>query len=75
MAHTDGGGAKVKYGSAFFHWFYDQILMVEDYTYDVTEFRGGPDIPLPVGAQWGDIGKNTTQEFDYFFIFMFYNFY
>ena len=31
--------------------------MVEDYSYVGKEFSGDPDLPLPPGGQWGDIGK------------------
>ena len=69
MAHTSGGRSKVKYGSTFFHWLEDQILMVEDYAYDGTYFRGDPYLPLLACAQWGDIGKKNTQDIYYFFLF------
>ena len=69
MDRTNGDGSKVKYGSVFFHWLDDQLLMVEEYVYAGTDFRGDPDLPLPVGSQWGDIAKKTTQDFDYFFHF------
>ena len=67
--------SKFKYGSAFFHWLEDQLLMVEDYAYRGTNFRGYPDLPLPAGAQWGDISKKNNQEMDFFLYFMFSNFY
>ena len=35
----------------------DQLLMVEDYAYVGTDFSGDPDLLLPLGGQWGDIGK------------------
>ena len=60
-AHTGGGEAKVKYRNPFFHWLDNQILMIEDYSYAGTDFRGDPDIPLPVDAQWGDIGKKHAK--------------
>ena len=69
LDHTDGSGDKVNNGSAFFHWLDDQLLMVEDYMYDGTKFRGFPDLPLPTGAQWGNIGNKNTQDFDYFLHF------
>ena len=71
MACTGGDESKVKYGSDFFHWLEDQILMVEDYVYAGTDFRGYPDLPLPIGSQWGDIGKKNTQDIDYFCILCF----
>ena len=57
MARTGGGRSKVKYGAPFFKWLNDQILMIEDYSFTGTKFRGDPDLPLPPGTQWGDIGK------------------
>ena len=57
MARTGGGGAKVKFKAAFFHWMSNQILMIEDYAYVGTDVLGDYDVPLPPSAQWGDIGK------------------
>ena len=34
--------------------------MIEDYAYAGIDFRGYPDLPLPLGAQWGDIGKKQN---------------
>ena len=31
--------------------------MVEDYVYVGMDFSGDLDLPLPLGGQWGDIGK------------------
>ena len=50
MAHTGGGRAKVKFEAAFFRWLRDQILMIEDYAYAGTNFRGNPNLPLPPSA-------------------------
>ena len=57
MAHTRMGRGKVKFDDTFFRWLRDQLLMVEDYAYVGAEFNGDPDLPLPPGRQWGDIGK------------------
>ena len=35
--------------------------MVEDYAYAGTNFSGDPDLQLPPGGQWGDIGKKQKQ--------------
>ena len=75
MACTGGGRVKVKYDARFFRWLEDQILMIEDYAYAGTDFRGDPDLPLPPGAQWGDIGKKKDPKmlivFFYFHVFKF----
>ena len=34
MPHVGGEGPKVSYGSGFFHWLRNQLLMVEDYAYE-----------------------------------------
>ena len=31
--------------------------MIEDYAYAGIDFTGDPDLPLPLGEQWGDIGE------------------
>ena len=57
MARTRAGRGKVKFGDPFFRWLRDQLLMVEDYAYARIDFNGDLDLPLPLGGQWGDIGK------------------
>ena len=57
MACTGAGRGRVKFGDLFFKRLRDQILMVEDYAYAGTNFIKYPDLPLPPGGQWGDIGK------------------
>ena len=51
--------------------------MIEDYAYAGKDFRGDPDLPLPPGAQWGDIGKkqNPKMVIMLFLFFIFYVFY
>jgi hypothetical protein len=57
MAHH-GGVPTVTYGHVFFQWLRDQLVMIEDYAYVETDFHGNPDLALPKGSQWGEIGKN-----------------
>ena len=57
MARTGAGRGRVKFGDVFFRWLWDQMLMVEDYTYAGIYFTCDPDLPLPPGGQWGDIAK------------------
>jgi hypothetical protein len=52
-----GGVPIVKYDEVFFQWLRNQLIMVEDYAYAGMDFRGDPDLALPEGSQWGDIGK------------------
>ena len=71
MARTGAGRGKVKIGDPFFQWLRDQIVMVEDYDYAGTEFNGDPDLSLPLGGQWGDIGKKqeTLKWIECFYVF------
>jgi hypothetical protein len=50
-------GPIVRYNDVFFDWLRTQMLMVDDYAYVGLDFRGDPDLALPEGSQWGDIGK------------------
>ena len=53
------------------------MLMVEDYAYAGIDFTGDLDLLLPLGGQWGDIGKKqeTLKMENVFMFFMFYIFY
>jgi hypothetical protein len=53
-------GLIVRYDNRFFYWFQGQMVMIEDYAYAGLDFRGDPDLVLPEDAQWGDIGKKST---------------
>ena len=64
MAHMGAVKGKVKFGARYFRWFNDQILMIEDYTYVGTDFRGDPDLPLPPNEQWGDMGKKQNSKME-----------
>jgi hypothetical protein len=68
MAHH-GGMPIVTYGPSFFQWLRDQLIMVEDYAYVGTDLFGDPDLELPEGSQWGEIGKN-----DFLIIYCFWYF-
>ena len=57
MACTRAYRGEVKFSDPFFRWLRDQILIMEDYAYAGTNFNEDPDLPLPPGGQWGDIGK------------------
>ena len=73
MAHTGVGRGRVKFDDLFFRWLRDHMLMVEDYAYVGTNFTSDPDLPLPLGGQWGDIGKKQ-ETLKMKNVFMFYIF-
>jgi Fe-S oxidoreductase len=52
-----GGMPIIKDNEDFFQWLRDKLIMVEDYAYVETDFHGDPDLALPEGSQWEDIGK------------------
>ena len=49
----------VKYNDVFFDWLRSQLMMVDDYAYTGFDFRGDPDLVLPEGFQWEDLGKKS----------------
>jgi hypothetical protein len=51
-----GGVPIVKYDKSFFQCLRDQLIVVEDYDYATKNFHGDPDLDIPEGSQWGDIG-------------------
>ena len=71
MGHRGACRGRVKFNDPFFRWLRDQILMVEDYAYVGMDFTKDPDLPLPPGGQWGDIGKKqeTLKWMKCFYVF------
>jgi hypothetical protein len=65
-------GPIIKYNDAFFDWLRPQILMIDDYAYASLEFWGDPDLALPEGFQWGDLGKKDILFFIVFCGFLGY---
>ena len=61
----------MKFDDPFFRWIQDQILMVEDYAYAGMDFIRDPDLRIPLGGQWGDIGKKkeTLKWMKCFYVF------
>ena len=65
MPRLGGKGPKVNYGSDFFRWLRNQLLMVEDFSYKGPDFQNDPELVLPKGEVWDDRGKKTLST--YFF--------
>ena len=74
MAHHDGGGSKVVYGSVLFRGLGSSLLMIENYAYDGEEFREDPKLPLPEEEEWDDQGKKDAINcvFNFSILFNFY---
>ena len=55
-----------------FPWWRRQIVTIDDYPYAGIDFRGDLDMPLPPGAAYGDIGKESQTHFLSFELFNFF---
>ena len=55
------GQSIIIFSTAFFIWIDRQHIVIEEHPYSGMDFRGYPDLILPVGAQWGSIGKLFDQ--------------
>ena len=54
------------YPTDFFPWWQRQIVAIDDYPYVGIDFHEDPDMLLPLGATYGDIGKESqTQLFKF----------
>ena len=62
------------YPADFFPWWWRQIVAIDDYPYAGIDFRGDPDMPLPPGVAYGDIGKESQTHFLSFELFNFFVF-
>ena len=59
------GGRRVAnpYPAEFFPWWWRQLITIDDYPYAGIDFSGDLDMPLPSGAAYGDIGKESQTNF------------
>ena len=75
MCILGGGRVANPYPTYFFPWWWRQILNIDDYPYPRIDFRGDTDMPLPPGAAYGDIGKESQTHFLSFELFNFFVFF
>ena len=62
--HKLGGGRVANpYPKDFFPWWQRQIISIDDYPYAGIDSRRDPDMPLPLGAAYGDIGNESQTHF------------
>ena len=54
-----GGGDSVHsvYDDDFYTWWERQLPALEQFPYARMDFRGDPDLVLPPGGAWGELGK------------------
>ena len=71
--HKLGGGRVANpYPTDFFPWWQRQIVTIDDYPYAGRDFHKDPDMPLPLGVAYGDIGKESQTHFLSFELFNFF---
>ena len=51
------GQSQISFSVTFFGWFDHQEMYFSEYPYTGMDFRGDPDLPLPVGERWGALGN------------------
>ena len=59
MRRLGGGRVSNPYPADLFPWWRRQIVAIDDYPYVGIDFRGDPDMPLPPGSAYGDIGNES----------------
>ena len=69
MGRIGGGRVANPYSSYFFPWWQRQIIAIDEYHYAGIDFHGDPDMPLPQGASYSDIGKESQTQFLSFELF------
>jgi hypothetical protein len=70
MRPQEGGRVPTPYNDDFFYWWRWHVIALNDYPYIETNFRGDPDMPLPLGTTYRDIGMSMF--FKYFIIFLYF---
>ena len=63
MCRLGRGMVANPYPADFFPFWWRQIIAIDDYPYAGIDFRGDPDMPLPPGAAYGDIGNESQTQF------------
>ena len=59
MRRLGGGRVANPYPADFFPWWQRQIVAIDEYPYGGIDFRGDPDMPLPPGLAYGEIGTES----------------
>jgi hypothetical protein len=50
------GKVPTPYNDEFFFWWRRQVIAIDDYPYARINYRGDPNMPLPLDSTYGDIG-------------------
>jgi len=68
--HPEEGSEVVRFPLEYFHWLENQVFAIQDFPYVGMDYRGDPDMALPPGEKWDDLGKIILNIF-YFIFFVF----
>jgi hypothetical protein len=69
MRRLGGGRVPTPYNDEFFFWWRRQVIALEDYPYAGLDFKGDPNMPLPPGSAYRDIGMQLFFEYFNFLYF------
>ena len=72
MRRLGGGRVANPYPMDFFSCWRRKIIAIDDYPYAGIDFHGDPNMPLPTGEAYGDIGKESQTLFLSFDLFNFF---
>ena len=67
MRRLGRGRVANPYPADFFPWWQRHIIAIDDYPYAGIDFCGDLDMPLPLGASYGDIGNESQTHILKFF--------
>jgi len=70
MRWQGGDRVPTPYNDDLFYWWRKKIIALDDYPYAGIDFRGDPDMPLPLGTAYGDIGMSMFLNISFFCIFV-----
>ena len=63
MCRLGGGRVAKPYPIDFFPWWRRQLIAIDEYPYAWIKIYGDPNMPLPPGADYGDIGNESQTHF------------
>jgi hypothetical protein len=71
MRWQRGGRVPTSYNEDLFYWWQLHVISLYDYSYAAIDFRGDPNMPLPLGTAYGDIGMSNVFKYFIFFVFLY----
>ena len=57
------------YDDDFYFWWERQLPVLEQFPYAGMDFHGDPDLVLPLGGAWGELGNFLFSIFQFFMNF------